>query len=41
MANDNQNQVLDEQIEVIDEQKTPVKRVRKKKEKKTPSQFVY
>ena len=35
MANDNQNQVLDEQTEVIDDQKAPVKRVRKTKPKST------
>jgi DnaK suppressor protein len=33
MANDNQNQVLDEHTEVIDEQKSTVKRVRKTKPK--------
>lgn len=33
MANDNQNQVLDENTEVIDDQKAPVKRVRKTKPK--------
>jgi DnaK suppressor protein len=33
MANDNQNQVLDEQTEVIDDQKSAVKRVRKTKPK--------
>lgn len=33
MANDNQNQILDEQTIVIDEQKAPVKRVRKTKAK--------
>ncbi|HRM14121.1 MAG TPA: RNA polymerase-binding protein DksA [Acinetobacter parvus] len=33
MANDNQNQVLVEQTEVIDDQKAPVKRVRKTKPK--------
>ena len=27
MANDNQNQILDEQIAVMDEQKAPVKRM--------------
>ena len=35
MANDNQNQVLDEQTEVIDDQKAPAKRVRKTKPKST------
>ena len=33
MANDNQNQVLDEQTEVIDDQKAPAKHVRKTKPK--------
>ncbi len=33
MANDNQNQVLDEHTAVIDEQKSTVKRVRKTKPK--------
>ena len=33
MANDNQNQVLDEQTAVIDDQKSAVKRVRKTKPK--------
>ena len=37
MANDNQNQVLDEQTEVIDDQKAPAKRVRKTKPKSTES----
>ena len=33
MANDNQDQVLDEHTEVIDDQKSAVKRVRKTKPK--------
>ncbi|ESK55864.1 MAG: RNA polymerase-binding protein DksA [Moraxellaceae bacterium] len=37
MANDNQNQVLDEQTEVIDDQKAAVKRVRKTKPKASES----
>ena len=37
MANDNQNQVLDEQTEVIDDQKSAVKRVRKTKPKASES----
>ena len=37
MANDNQNQVLDEHTEVIDDQKSAVKRVRKTKPKASES----